>query len=551
MITIREPGHADPGTISFKEIPLSPGCYLFRDKNDVIIYVGKAKVLRNRVRNYFSVPGKGSRHKDLSPKTQFLVRNIASIDWIVVDSEVEALLLENKLIKRHTPKYNINLKDSKTYAYITITNEQFPRILSTRAPAKNAMNFGPYTDGFARQEVVRLTVQLFKLRTCSTLPRRACLNYHIGICSAPCIRAQTEVTQESYASQVAEARLFLQGDTKPIVERLTQEMKAASAELKFEKALEKKRQIESIAQLHERQKVDTLKSYDQDVIALLEQENTAVIEMFTIARGVISGKKEFVLERQEGIFAQFITRYYFSNKVPREIIVNAAFWEDDAEKAVIEGYLARLRGAAVSLVVPEKGEKRLLLEMAQKNARADVLEQRSLVQLQEALNLPCVPRIIECFDISNLGVEDIVAGMTRFVDGKPDLKGFRKYRIRTLAGVQDDFKSMHEAVHRRYARLVAEQAELPHLIIIDGGKGQLAAALAALRKASVAIPIVALAKEREELFLPGQEEPLQFPKNQAMMLLVRSIRDRTHDYVLGYNRKRRQMRLREQKKLAS
>ena len=539
MISINPSEHA---SIPFEEIPRSPGVYLYRDVKEEIIYVGKAKSLRNRVRSYFS----RSSAREHSPKTIILVRNIRSIEWIVVDTEVEALLLENKLIKRHTPKYNISLKDAKTYAYISITDEKFPRILSTRAPLKKGMTFGPYTDGSARAELVRLTVQLFKLRTCKTLPKQPCLNYHIGICTAPCIAKEIGVDELSYGMQVAAAQEFLKGDVKPVLQKLTAEMKEASVALKFEQAREKHRQIEAIHNLHdgERQKVDTLKRYDQDIIAFLAQEEKAVIELFTISKGVIAGKKEFSLERTDDVFAEFIRRYYSQNRIPREIVVNVPCWEDDGEKRILEEYLTSLRGAHVEFLIPERGEKRELVMMAERNAQADILEERSLVQLQEALNLSVVPKIIECFDISNLGTQDIVAGMTRFVDGKADTKGFRKFKIRTLAeGEQDDFRSMQEAVHRRYSRLVAENGQLPHLVIIDGGKGQLGAALSALQDAGVSIPIVALAKEREELFLPGKDEPLLHPKTSPMMLLVRSIRDRTHDFVLGYNRKRRQMRL--------
>jgi len=520
--------------IEFKSLPTDPGVYLFKDKERNIIYIGKARNLRSRVSSYFT-------GKDHSAKTQVLVKNIASVDFIVVDTEVEALLLENKLIKQHTPKYNISLKDAKTFAYIMLTDEKFPRILSTRKVGKTGEYFGPYTDGGARAELVQLAIKLFKLRVCKTLPKRPCLNYHIGLCTAPCIN---NVNEEQYQEQVNQARRLLKGDTKEILQRLEQKMKDASAAQKFELALQRKREYEAVLQLHERQKVDVQKQFDQDVVVLQEGGEKSFIELFSIKKGVISGKKEFSFERQEGVFESFIKLFYSQNPVPREVIVNVAFWGDDAEKTAFEEYLANLRHGAVSIVLPERGEKLGLVRLAEKNAMVQK-ENTVLQQLQEKLILPELPGTIECFDISNLGYDHVVAGMTQWVDGKPNKHGYRKFKIKTVEGKNDDFASMREVVYRRYARLVKENVLLPNLIIIDGGKGQLAAALAALNELALQIPIIALAKKEEEIYIPHEDEPLRFPKSSPMMLFIRRIRDSVHDFALAYNRKRRQMRMRE------
>ncbi len=522
--------------VDYKEIPPNPGVYLFRNAEGDIIYIGKAKSLRKRVSSYFM-------KKDHYARISLMVSRIASIDWVVVDNEIEALLLENNLIKKHSPKYNIDLKDSKTFAYIKLTDEKFPRILSTRKVVPGGKYFGPYVDGFARIQLTNLAVQLYKVRTCRTLPKKACLNYHIGICTAPCIG---NVSAEEYSLQVLGASDFLKGERSGAISQLKAEMKQASSELKFEKALEKRRQIEAIGRLDERQKVELVKRYDQDVLALVRNGDKCLIEMFAISKGVISGKKEFAFDFHEGLFEEFLTRYYSANRVPNEIIVNLAFWDSGEEREVLEKYLSGLRGVKVEINLPQKGEKLGLVRLAEKNAQINIGEGSVLAEIKDSLNLPEIPRVIECFDISNLSYDHIVAGMVRFVDAKPDKKGYRKFRIRTVEGKNDDFASMSEVVLRRYRRLIEENSALPDLIIIDGGQGQLNAALGSLQQLGLKIPTIALAKQNEEIFLPGHSEPRKFEKNGRMMLFVRSVRDAVHKFTLGYNVKRREMRLRDE-----
>jgi excinuclease ABC subunit C len=523
--------------LDYSQIPKSPGCYIYKDSENNIIYIGKAKNLLNRIKQYFS------NTKDRSVKTQHLVSRIHEIDWIVVDNEIEALLLENNLIKKHKPKYNIDLKDSKTFAYIKITDERFPRILTTRKVTKDGKYFGPYTDGFQRVMLIRTAVSIFKLRTCKTLPKNACLNYHIGICTAPCIK---NVDENQYTMQVQRAILFLNGNTQDTVIVLKDEMDKHSKALRFEKALEIRNQLAAINTIYDRQKVELIKNYDQDVICLVRHNDDAIFEIFMISKGVISGKQEFRLEYSEDVFEEFLKRYYSTRNIPFEIIINARFYDDEKDKNVLESYFTKLRNGKVIITYPEKGEKSSLIRLAEKNALVNLEENKALLELQDLLNLPDYPKVIECFDVSNLGYEHIVAGMTRFVDGRKDTSGYRKFLIRSNMGKQDDFMSMGEAVFRRYKRLKNERQEYPGLIIIDGGLGQLNASLRSLKALGLKIPIIALAKQDEEIYTPNDKTPLKLDKNSKIMLLLREIRDSVHDFVLGYNKKRREMKLRDE-----
>jgi excinuclease ABC subunit C len=518
--------------ISIASIPKEPGVYLFKDEREDIIYVGKAKDLKKRVSSYF----KGKNH---SIKTQFLVKNIKDVDYIVVDNEIEAFLLENKLIKKHKPKYNIQLKDAKTYAYIAVNNSEYPRIYSTRRLGKDAILFGPYTDGNARKELLALTVALFKIRVCRTMPKKACLNYHIGLCTAPC---EKKVTKEEYKEQVDQALSFLKGNKKNILKELKKEMKVTSKNRKYEIALEKKRQIHAIESLGEKQHVDIIKTFDQDVVALKEDKDSAVIVVFSISKGVISGKKEFSFDRDHELFEEFITRYYSTQYIPHEIIVNFPFWGKE-EKRPLEDYLTKLKGVKVKIVYPQRGDKVALYELAEKNALL-WLDNSVLKEIKNKLNLPTIPRTIECFDISNLGDEHIVGAMTQWINGKPNQSGYRKYKIQNTIK-QDDFTSMKEVVYRRYRKLRDEERAYPDLIIIDGGKGQLNSALYSLKSLGIKIPIIGLAKKKEEIFLPEEKESRNFDSNSQMMLLIRNIRDSVHKYVITYNRKRRFMKLKK------
>jgi excinuclease ABC subunit C len=524
-----------PSNFKSSEIPTEPGVYLFKDEKGEIIYIGKAKNLRARVRSYFS-------KSDQTPKTLHLVPKIRTIEWIIVYNEVEALLLENKLIKNHTPKYNINLKDAKTYAYIAVSKEPYPRIFSTRKPSSRLHMFGPYTEGYLRVELQRLVIKIFKIRTCKKLPKRACLNYYIGLCTAPCAG---KVTQQHYAQQVEQAHQFLLGNYEQVTEKLQQQMQQAAQQMQYERALELRNQITSIQLLTQHQVVDGHRRYNQDVIAFRRLGDKMLVVQMGIRKGVLLGKKEYSLDFDAQIEQQFLKEFYNKNQIPQEILLNTAAWSDNEEKQALQEYFSRISGASVSLSIPESGDELDLVKLAEKNIEANLDEDSALVDLQTALNLPVLPRIIECFDVSNLGQEHVVSGMVRYTDGSPDKSNYRRFKIKTVTG-QDDFASMNEAVHRRYRRLVDEASQLPDLVLVDGGPGQVSAARAALRGLGLQVPLIGLAKKFEEIYLPDETLPRRFNKNSRMMLLLRRIRDSAHDFSVGYSRKRSEMKMRDE-----
>lgn len=520
-----------------KSIPTSPGVYIYKDDRENVIYVGKAKNLRNRVSSYFS-----QDHKT-SPKTRMLVRKIDDVEFFIVDNEVEALLLENKLIKKHSPKYNISLKDGKTYAYLKITNDEYPKLVSTRRVTDKGEYFGPFVDGYTRILLFQLTVKIFKILTNKTFSSKSRLYFDIGIAPAPSLE---ELDKEEYLKQVEEAKKFLRGkSTTKVLTKLKQELSEASELQKYELAMEKKKQIEAIEFLKERQKVDLVKDYDQNVVALItdQEKNKALIQVLKIKRGVISGKKEYRFDFEEDLFESFLKMFYSQQYVPKEIVVNKVFWEDEESKTALEQYLSKKRGSKVILSYPKIGEKKALVKLAEKNAELNFGEQDVLLQIQKKLKLPKTPHVIECFDMSNFGYDYLVGGMTRWVDGRPDKNGYRKFEIKSFKGKNDDYKAMQEVVYRRYRKLKEENLEMPDLIIIDGGKGQLSAACESLNKLQLELPIISLAKKEEEIFFPGESDSLQLPKNSREMLLIRDIRNSVHNFVVEYNKKKRQMRL--------
>ncbi|MCJ7613479.1 excinuclease ABC subunit UvrC [Candidatus Bathyarchaeota archaeon] len=524
---------SDPSEFKSSELPTDPGVYLFRDQKSKIMYIGKANNLRSRVRSYFS-------DADQPIKTRQLVSRIRSIDWIVVNNETEALLLENRLVKNHSPKYNISLKDAKTFAYIALTRETFPRLLTTRKISRKLESFGPYTEGFTRRDLQKQVVKVFKLRVCKKLPKRACLNFHIDLCTAPCTG---NVSAEQYQKQVEEARVFLNGDYEQTLERLSSQINDASRRQNYEYALELQKQIASIKLLTQKQIVDHERGFDQDVMVFRRFGEKMLVVQMSIRKGVLLGKKEFSVEVQPQIEQEFLKTYYSENQIPHEILLNKRCWSDKAEKTALECFLSSKRGALVKFTIPRRSDKRALVELAEKNIEASLADSNVLSDLQAALGLPVLPRIIECFDISNLGQEHVVAGMVRFVDGKTDKSNYRRFKIKNVVG-QDDFAAMHEVVTRRYKRLLDEKLLMPDLVVVDGGAGQVGAANLALKSLGIQLSLIGLAKEYEEIYLPEEKAPIQFDTNRRMMFLLRQIRDAAHTFAVRYNRKRRQMKMR-------
>ena len=526
---------AGPSEFKSTLIPTDPGVYLYKDESGEILYVGKAKNLRSRVRSYFS-------NTDKPAKTRQLVSKIRSIDWIVVNNELEALLLEDKLVKQHAPKYNISLKDAKTFAYIALTRDPFPRILTSRRVSRRLESFGPYTDGFTRQDLQRLVIRVFKLRVCRRLPKRACLNFHIGLCTAPC---NGSVTLKQYAEQVEQARAFLGGSYEQTTATLLSQMQQASKEQRYERAMVLRNQIASVRLLTERQIVDKERRFDQDVMVFRQLGEKVMVVQMGVRKGVLLGKKEFTVDLQPQVEQEFLKAFYSNNPISREILLSTPCWQDKAEREALQQFLSSRRGAAVTLTIPKRGNRLELVKLAEKNIESTLREDSALFDLQAALNLPVLPRVIECFDVSNLGQEHVVSGMVRFTDLKPDKRNYRKFRIKTVAG-QDDLASVNEVVRRRYKRLIEEKADLPDLLVIDGGPGQVSAAKAALQSLGLRLPLIGLAKEHEEIYLPNDSFPVQFDKNSRMMLFLRRVRDEAHRFALGYNLKRREMKLRDE-----
>jgi excinuclease ABC subunit C len=526
---------SEPSSLKNSDLPLDPGVYLFRDADDNLLYIGKAKKLRSRIRSYFN-----SSKKPI--KTQHLVSKIKNIDWIIVNNETEALLLENRLVKEKKPKYNVNLKDAKTFAYISLTKDKFPRLLTSRRVSQKLESFGPYTDGFTRQDLQRLVVKIFKLRICKKLPKRACLNYHINLCTAPCIG---KVSEKEYALQIEKARLFLKGHYEETINELRSQMHQASMLKNYECAIELRNQISSIRLLIQDQIVDKERFFDQDVMAFKRIDEKLLIVQMSIRKGVLLGKKDFSLDFQLNLKQDFLKAFYSTNKIPHEILLNQPCWSDKAEKKALEGFLSTKRSAKVRLIIPKKSEKRSLVKLAEKNLDPSSENNSLLLDLQTALNLPTLPRIIECFDISNLGEEHVVGGMVRYKNARPDKKNYRKFKIRTFRG-QDDFAAVNEVVNRRYKRLQKEESPMPDLIVIDGGYSQVKAAKAALDSLNLNICIIGLAKQREEIYLHNSSKPFSFNPNKKMMRLLRQIRDSAHIFALSYNKKRRNMKLRSQ-----
>lgn len=514
---------------NLSKIPHKPGCYFFLDKDKNIIYVGKAKNLRKRVTSYFN-------RKDLDEKTKAMLAQAKDIDFIITNSEVEALILENNLIKKNTPKYNIDLKDSKRYAYLEITNEKFPRLLVARKTRSDGKLFGPFTSGQNRDYVRDVLIKTFKIRTCNKFPKRPCLRYSIGLCEAPCVGKQSE---EDYLKNVRAVEEVLKGRTQELIKKLGKAMINHSNAHDYEKALEYREKIKALKILGEKQTMERQKEYDEDIINYLGKDETVHLMLFNIQKGILENKQEFEFEEKKDFLSEFLIQYYSENKIPKEIILS-----QKVEGSVGE-FLKKLRGKKVILNVAKKGEKKNLLELVKKNIEIQQFgEVEKLEKLRDSLNLQEIPYVIECFDVSHLSGTASVASMIQFRNAKPDKQNYRRFKLKTIEGI-DDFAAIAEVVRRRYFRLVANKEPLPNLIVIDGGAGQLHYAMEELEKLGVKVPIVALAKREEEIYIPGRKTPLKLNKKNKGLLLLIAIRDEAHRFAIKYNRLLRSKGLKE------
>lgn len=516
--------------IQINKIPQKPGVYLFKNSNGKVIYVGKAKNLKKRVAYYYK-PIKSTGDLAYDGKTENLVSEIADLKYFVTDNETEAILLEDQLIKKHKPKYNIQLKDSKRYAYLRLTKEKFPRLLVARDKKKSGTYFGPYASGQARFIAMKLAREVFKIRTCSKLPKKPCLRFHINLCDAPCAG---NISEADYNKNISKAKKFLKGSAHELIKELTEEMKELTYKQEYEKARILRDQIFALESFSERQKVVLSKKYSEDVINYEIVENKVYFQVFNIKKGVILEKSEFIIEktRSDLLLFEFIKSYYKTNKLPDEIIVPRKIFSQDE----LSYWLSLRQNEKAKFFVPKKGNKLKLLELVRQNIRASISEENpALIQLQEVLNLPAYPNVIECFDVSNLGKRINVGSMVYFKNGKADKNNYRKFHIRTIRG-QDDYLSMAEIISRRYLRLMKENRQMPDLIIVDGGKGQVSAALKILNALELDIPVFGLAKRNEEIFLPNKKRPIVLKRGSEGLKMIQRIRDEAHRFAIKYQK---------------
>lgn len=534
-------------TEKLKLLPDKPGVYLMKNKRGQIIYVGKAIKLKNRVRQYFQ----SSRNH--SAKTLAMVSHIEDFETIITDNELEALILECNLIKKHHPKYNIMLRDDKTYPYLKVTlNEEYPRLITTRRVIKDGSRyFGPYTNVTAMKETIKLLRRLFPIRTCKHLGERPCLEYHIKRCLAPCANL---IDKKTYQEMVQSICLFLEGKTEDIEKNLAEKMQKLAQNLEFERAGKIRDQLLSIRQVTEKQKILT-DTGDMDVIGMASSSYGICVQVFFVRNGKILGRNQFLLtgdadDNQKNSISAFFKQYY-NNAVfiPKEILLPF----DIEEISLLERWLAETKNIKVKITVPKRDVKKDIVKMANENAVKYLQEQENKLKDQQARSIGAVydlqkylkltkpPMRMECFDISHIQGSETVASMVVFQDGKPAKEAYRRFKINSTEGKPDDFMSMREVTTRRYGKATAE--EMPDLIIIDGGKGQLSSALEIIRGAGhLTVPVVGLAKQFEHIFTEYSSEPVILPRQSDALYLVQQIRDEAHRFAITYHRKLRTKR---------
>ena len=541
---------------NLKNLPSSPGVYQFINKNGKVIYVGKAKNLRNRVRSYFQEnPG--------SAKTVVMVSKIEDFQLVVTDSELEALILENNLIKQLKPRYNVNLKDDKSFPFIKVTNELFPRIYPTRKVFNDGSKyFGPYTDVRSMRGSLRMINQIFRIRSCkldltekniAAKKFKVCLDYHIKKCDGPC---ENLISAKAYNEMVDEVVKLLKGKTDDLIKELKTRMQTAVENLEYEKAAELRDKIDQLNSISSKQKIVNDDDEDRDIFAIAYEGKDSTCAVFNIRAGKLIGKKQLKLAIEDGeelsnIYSAAIKFYYGDQvEIPREVIVEITPEDVDA----LTEWLRMKSNRKIKIFVPQRGDLKSLVKMCKENAILQLKEIQlqkmknlgnvsySVSALQRDLRLKTLPRKIECFDISNLQGTDTVASMVVFEDGKPKKSLYRKFIIKTVEG-PDDFSSMREVIERRYKRLQEENQPLPDLIMVDGGKGQLSSAVEILDSLGfVNYNIIGLAKRLEEVYLPGNSDPELIPKTSSGLKLLQQVRDEAHRFAITFHRERRSKR---------
>ncbi|MGH3441667.1 MAG: excinuclease ABC subunit UvrC [Nitriliruptorales bacterium] len=549
-------------------VPDAPGCYLFRDRDGRVVYVGKAKSLRQRLQSYFQA------WYLIAPRTQAMLEAARSVEWIVVDSEVEALHLEYNLIQEHRPRYNVRYRDDKSYPYLVLTtSEEVPRARVLRNPRKKAdRRFGPFAHAYAIRDTLDLLLRVFPVRSCSQgvydraeRMGRPCLYYHIGRCAAPCVG---HISVEDHRALVDRLTRFLEGDTRPTLDRIETEMREAAAELNYEQAAQLRDKLQAARTALEKQQMVLGRPDNLDAVAIAQDELEAAVQVFFVRRGRVVGRKGWTVDKVEeldtpALLTAFLLELYAErpDEVPPLVLVPETPGDDDALSALLE----ELREAPVELRVPQRGEKRALLETVRDNAREAFQRQKlkrsqdfnarseALREIQAALDLPEAPLRIECFDISHLAGTEVVGSMVAFEDGLPKRSDYRRFKVRTDRN--DDVAAMREVIRRRFARYLEEQSTPidaperkfsypPNLVIVDGGPAQLSAALDALGSLGVVgISVAALAKRFEELHVPDGGVVV-LPRGSEALFLVQRVRDEAHRFALRYQQQRRRAKLR-------
>ncbi len=544
MSTLAE-GFSDSIKNALAVLPDKPGVYLMHDAEGKVIYVGKAVVLKNRVRSYFR------NLASHTPKVKAMVAKIAEIETIITSSEVEALILECNLIKKYRPRYNISLKDDKSYPYLKVTmQEDFPRLHMTRRLSRDgAKYYGPYADAGAMYETMKLLKTMFPLRTCRKMnPDRPCLNYHIKRCLAPCAGY---VSKEEYGKMIKSVCMVLDGRTTELERDLKQRMQEAAEEYAFEEAARLRDQLQAVERLNESQKAVTNNGGDMDVIGFAQDMTGNCLQIFFVRKGKLIGRDNFFLqdggEEPQEVLTAFLKQYYNeATFIPREIVLPQL--PEVEEQQVIELWLRQKAERKVELIQPQRGVKRELLQLANDNALKLLQErlrkgslslkndEQAAAELQQALGLEHSLERMDCFDISHTQGSETVASMVVFRKGSISKKDYRKYKIVSAEGKPDDFKSMQEVVYRRYK----DYEDLPNLVVIDGGKGQLSSALEVIRGLGLAdLPVVGLAKREEEIFIPHQSTSILLDRDSAALHLIQRIRDEAHRFAITFHRKLR------------
>jgi excinuclease ABC subunit C len=525
-------------------LPEQPGVYVYKDARAAVIYVGKAASLRNRVRSYFQE----SRPRD--PKTDSLVRQIRDVEYIVTDNELEAMMLEANLVRRHRPRYNIILRDDKHYPFLKLTtNEDFPRLVVARRVQKDgAAYYGPFYPATAMRETLRLTRQLFPLRTCRiTIDGsldRPCIQYYIHRCNAPCTGWETK---EGYARTVRQAQAFLEGKDDDLAKVLTREMEDASADMKFERAAVLRDQIQALNKVRERQKIISTEAVDQDVVGVVRQGGEACVELFFVRRGRLLGQEAFFFDKVAGssdgdVVGAFLTQFYARGvEPPAEILVS----EEAPDAGLIAEWLSTRRGGKVEVTAPQRGRKREFVALAEQNAALALQNhllargnrQRVVVEeLQRALGLAGAPNRIEGYDISHIQGGEQVGSMVVWENGALKKDDYKRFRIRSVDGA-DDFAALEEVLTRRFGRALEEGTVLPDLVLIDGGRGQLNVGLKVLENLGLDwLPVVALAKQREEVYTADRLHPLVLDRGSPALQTLQKVRDEAHRFAITYHR---------------